>query len=542
MLRKLLLHFLSVIISVTLLFGNDDPLKEIARNRAASRRAASLPQPVAPLEQIAERKALRKADPPQKPKPTREIPPIDAICARKKIREAKVIIENIKSNSSAKEVIAKAKEEEVKQQEQKVREQNTLLGSYRDIGLYKKDLYQVPLLGAEIYADVLFYNELIKRRKKVICEKLIEDPRGLIEKLEQVNEKEKEWEKQLDEANAFGKALLNNENARNIFLHPLRQYVVENHVLFGFSPVNKLSLIPVLLRWLSQKGLDFARKKLIEKDRLMEDTPGDPMSISYSLFSAYKQKEDGTLERVEDPPISLSMIVTGAVGLIKFISNPGVSLLTSDSSAEDSPKKGLFSLESLNDRHNLHIPRFFFSSKGKLLIEYLTLSYVALYFDELTTDIWADFVCKNRIKLLGKLKAYVKALDVEGKEDDLIEAEAKLRKFVDKGHQPQGFMPTTLYGQWSRASVLGGLSFKYNSVRFLSYLLAVKGYMHEELPAPLRNMCLGYLGLGCCYEGSKGLASRMLPLWARATCAAGFMGILGYGLYSLYNLKKTYLG
>ena len=39
---------------------------------------------------------------------------------------------------------------------------------------------------------LLFYNELIKRRKKVICEKLIEDPRGLIEKLEQVNEREKE--------------------------------------------------------------------------------------------------------------------------------------------------------------------------------------------------------------------------------------------------------------------------------------------------------------------------------------------------------------
>ena len=95
-----------------------------------------------------------ESEPPQEPKPTREIPPIDAICARKKIREAKVIIENIKSNSSAKEAIAKAKEEEVKQQEQKVREQNTLLGSYRDIGLYKKDLYQVPLLGAEIYADV----------------------------------------------------------------------------------------------------------------------------------------------------------------------------------------------------------------------------------------------------------------------------------------------------------------------------------------------------------------------------------------------------
>ena len=72
--------------------------------------------------------------------------------------------------------------------------------------------------------------------------------------------------------------------------------------LFGFSPVNKRSFIPVLMRWLGQKGLDFARKKLIEKDRLMQDTPGDPMSVGHSLFSAYRQKEDGTLERVERYP------------------------------------------------------------------------------------------------------------------------------------------------------------------------------------------------------------------------------------------------
>ena len=331
MLRKLLLHFLSVVVSVTLLFGNDDPMEIIARRRASSaRRAAS-------LEQRAEPRAL--SEPPQEP-----IPPIEAICARRKIREAKVIIENIKSNTSAKEAIAKAKEEEDKQQEQKVREQNTLLGTYRDIGLYKKDLYQIPLLGAEIYADVAFYNELIKRRKKVICEKLIEDPRALLEKLEQVNESEKKWEQQLDEANAFGKALLNNENTKNILLQPLRYYVEENHVLFGFSPVNKRSFIPVLMRWLGQKGLDFARGKLIEKDRFLQDTPGDPLSVGHSLNTAYRQKEDGTLERVESTPISLYMVLSGAVGAIKFISNPGTSLWGEffDNLAKSRRKKDFF--------------------------------------------------------------------------------------------------------------------------------------------------------------------------------------------------------
>ena len=151
-------------------------------------------------------------------------------------------------------------------------------------------------------------------------------------------------------------------------------------------------------------------------------------------------------------------------------------------------------------------------------------------------------MCKNRTKLYRRLKAYVKALDIEGKEDDLIEAEAKLRKFVDKGHQHKALCRLRSLASGQELSVLGGTNFKYNSARVVGYLLALKGCMNEELPEPIRKMCLVYLGLGCCYEGSRGMASRMLPFWARAACAAGFTGILGYGLYSLYNLKKTYLG
>jgi hypothetical protein len=424
--------------------------------------------------------------------------------------------------------------------ENAVRSQRTVLASFGHyVGLYKGDLFQIPLLLANLYVDVKLYNQLIKRRIEVIIKSLLEDYNEAIRVLEKVHVDETAWEKSRNGESIIGKML------QNSLLTPIAGYASSKHRLFGILPINKETATPIILRVVAERFLNFIKSNLIEEDMVLTDTVEGVNNRRRSLFLAYERGDDGQLHRLGHTPFSISQLIQGSTELVKLISNPTFYLWNVSPLGQSGliglAMKNPETVETLNNAMNLRIPQFLFTQSGKFFLEVVSLGFVAQFFDEINHEIWAKYITENRSKLLRLLRAYKKAIDtVDGSQEALNKAEAKLRKFVVKGHEVPGKMPTTLFGRWWYASKIGSKGLSEYTWLYVSSLLTLRGYTNENLPMPVRKICGGVFLLNAFYAGMFGAPSRALPAWGRKVCIAGFVGVLGYGAYSLFKFVKSF--
>ncbi|MBA2307319.1 hypothetical protein H0W26_04270, partial [Candidatus Dependentiae bacterium] len=133
-----------------------------------------------------------------------------------------------------------------------VKWQNTLLGTVKiplpfklhiPLGLYKSDLAEFSLTGADAVGDILLYKSLTRKRIEAVFESIKADYTGLLRALTQSLDAEAQYELTQEDG------VSNDYFITTVACAPLRKYLAEKHRLMGTFPLNKNVLAPLVLRW-----------------------------------------------------------------------------------------------------------------------------------------------------------------------------------------------------------------------------------------------------------------------------------------------------
>jgi len=352
-------------------------------------------------------------------------------------------------------------EEEAQKEIDHIKWQNTLLttpGSF--VGIYKGDAIKIGLLVTDIFADMVLYKELSRRHKDHIYDNLTRDTDEVIALLKRVRDSESRYEERMSHMSEIAKIFTDHAANRDTLLNPMRRFLDDKHNLVpGLLPLNSKTFVPLIARFGWEKISSWMNAKLLVKSEWAGisgmKTLLDPnfAAKSKAQVNAYQPNHAGYLKQLpsEEMPFGLATLLYG----LTFFVNPArsVAKLAENipllKSMNNSGMPLLKNYRIVNIVGGFGIPSFFFSDMAQLGLEVTTILYAAKKFEKENSNTWKLYVIENRHKLLKKLEKYQAALNSASEgEESLENAKKSLRKFIDKGHKTDSWIPGQSLAQW----------------------------------------------------------------------------------------------
>ncbi len=366
-----------------------------------------------------------------------------------------------------------AKREEFEAKEASLKWENTLLTPANwKFGWYNRDFVEAGFIGAGIVADVMLYQQLLKRRLDVVLQSLKTDYNAFIKIIKAVNTAEEKYEEQYEEKSALGKLFTNDKNNRAALVAPMKKYIADKHKYVGFWGLSKTTLVPLLLRWGFDKVSDFLENSIISNDAYK------PYHMFKKLIAtdgrrptewrAFQRTDRGDLVPAEKTPFSFINIAR----LVQWMYNPTYVM------AKMGAPNFVQRIKFMSTIGGVQIPKFLLSEATQLGIEIIGLGFAAKNFDAMNSLMWSDYCTAHREALLSALEDYKTAKENPAMaEQSLAQAEQKLKDFVHAGHEKKSWLPGAFLRQWWTSRASGEAWIPTWTTVGLAAVLGVKAYM-----------------------------------------------------------------
>lgn len=307
------------------------------------------------------------------------------------------------------------------------------------VGIIKRDLYDIGLMGVNYIIDKLVYDKLQNMRIEHVCNIVLENPEEFENELIKLKSATQKWAENL---------LLSNQVFANIPVQrmsiekPLRAYLSKKHKLINLNPFKKELLVPYAVRYIADNMIrDFEAKHLQYHPNLndfpsyfMDAISGHQPGVAGQRFiiSAFTVFRIGKLFfNIKNPyffwtDAMRNLSVLGS--LIKFSMMANVP--DNGAVAQNNTFSNRLSNGSLNlikqICHSPHLPH---------AINIATIAFSAKIFDDISSAIWSEFVIINKDKLIELLSEYRKEKTISSTSNKTKEAENKLITLIKMGHQ-----------------------------------------------------------------------------------------------------------
>lgn len=324
-------------------------------------------------------------------------------------------------------------------------------------GIYKADIADAALTGANIAIESAFNRYIKNKRITAIADHMIEHSQETIDFLRKVEQllssTEKEHLASLEGKNFFQKIQLQQKYVLEIPRIKEVYSTFTNRIAgSNFSPFSKqffmrMDNLPVILgRILLNRATDYLEKKYI--------IPEYQHAVKAATI-AYKRNERGELVPDDVPPIPMVQIAKAIVHPKLFFQSMGrhwqagtLGLQKSLVPGIELPQFHFDLVKMFCKRTGLPVPDWIFGPQMKQLMGLATdVAVEALsmkMFDEYCGAIWCGYLSANYAELIVLLENYQKAkMAAPFNDAAFTKAKEEIHTFVQKAHDPVWFLPAS---------------------------------------------------------------------------------------------------
>lgn len=307
------------------------------------------------------------------------------------------------------------------------------------VGVYTADIIKAGFFVSFITADVVLYNQLVKRAVNNTMHMISHDLDGLIGVLEKVKASEARFEERMAFAVYQGETTISATKKKQLICNPLRRYLDTHHRLAVLFDRNTIMALGARWCW-DRASCWMEQRMLVQPPSLIERLVGSSKDEEFlqTYEQAYVQGEVAATT-----PYSSSTTVKGAT----FFLSPFLALranLRSGNTSFGIQKLGLY-----NSFLKTGLPVWLFSQGVQTLVELIELAGAVSIFDRSTRYHWIRYVVAHRAELLRLLYAYRAVQENPIAEEAHVQLiKQELYQFVEAGYARQSLLPGASLRSW----------------------------------------------------------------------------------------------